>query len=109
MKILTRLCLFLLAGVLAACAAPTAEPETIEFTVTDPPAPAERIEVDLGTEVTLRITAAIDDRAHLHGYEIEKDLVAGEPTDLVFTADMAGTYEVESHVTDAVWINLVVK
>ena len=36
-------------------------------------------------------------------------LVTKGPTDLVFTADMAGTYEVESHVTDAVWINLFVK
>ena len=63
----------------------------------------------MGSELTLRITAAVDDSAHVHGYEIERDLPAGEPTDITFTASMAGTYEVESHTTDAVWLVLVVK
>lgn len=109
MKVLSRLFLVLVVTVLAACGSPSAPPETIEFVVSDPPAPTERIEVKLGAEVTLRITAPTDDHAHLHGYEVEADLPAGVPTDLTFTADMAGTYEVESHVTDAVWINLVVQ
>lgn len=109
MKILPRLLVALTALVLTACGTPTAPPQLIEFAVTDPPGPTERIEVPLGAEVTLRITTAIDDHAHLHGYEVEEFTVAGEPTDLIFTASMAGTYEVESHVTDAIWINLVVK
>ena len=109
MKTLARIVFPLVMLLVAACGAPSAPPQTVEFTITDPPAPTERIEVPLGAEVTLRLTAAVDDRAHLHGYEVEKDLPAGVPTDLVFTANMAGTYEVESHVTDAVWINLVVK
>ena len=94
---------------LLACAAPTAEPTTIELTVTDPPAVTRRVEVPLGAEITLRITTPADDRAHVHGYEIEQDLAAGVPTDIVFDATMAGTYEVESHVTDAVWLDLVIK
>ncbi|MHA6525167.1 hypothetical protein [Tessaracoccus sp. G1721] len=110
---MVRVLLNLISGAAAlgllACAAPTAEPLTIELTVTDPPAATRRVEVALGAEITLRITTPTDDRAHVHGYEIEQDLAAGVPTDIVFDATMAGTYEVESHVTDAVWLDLVVK
>lgn len=95
---------------LGGCTAPAAAPpQTVEVTITDPPGPPQRIEVQLGSEVTLRITTASNDKAHVHGYEIEEDIEAGTPTDIVFTASMAGSYEVESHVTNAVWINLVVK
>lgn len=111
MKILLRFLLALTAALLlAACGgAPSAPPQTITLNVTDPPAPAERVEVALGAEVTIEITTPTDDRAHLHGYEIEQDIPAGKQTALRFTASMAGTYELESHVTDAVWLNLVVK
>lgn len=94
---------------LAACTAPAAEPLTIELLVTDPPAATRRVDVPLGAEVTVRITVSSDDRVHVHGYEIERDLVAGVPTEIVFDATMAGTYEVESHLTDAIWLDLVVK
>ncbi len=103
------LLLFVTLGLVACGGATPAAPRTIELTITDPPAPAERVEVPLGTELTLRITTPTDDRAHVHGYEIEQDIPADTATDLVFTADMSGTYEVESHVTDAVWLNLVVR
>ncbi len=94
---------------LVACGAPSAPPQTVELIVTDPPAATRQVEVRLGAEVTLVITTPVDDRVHVHGYEIEKDIVAGEPTEVVFDATMAGTYEVESHVTDAVWLDLVVR
>ena len=101
--------LFALVAVSACGGATQAEPKTIVLTITDPPGPAITEEVPLGAEVTLRITTPADDRAHVHGYEIEKDIPAGQPTDVVFTANMSGSYEVESHVSDAVWLNLVVK
>ena len=94
---------------LSSCAAPAAAPLTIELVVTDPPAATRQVDVPLGAEVTLRITVPSEDRAHVHGYEIERDLVAGVPTEIVFDATMAGTYEVESHVTDAIWLDLVVR
>lgn len=94
---------------LSACGATAAAPQTVELIVSDPPAATRRVEIPLGAEVTLRITTPTDDRAHVHGYEIEKDLPAGVATDIVFEATMAGTYEVESHVTDAVWLDLVVR
>ena len=107
-KILILLTWAVLSG-LSACAAPAAAPLTIELEVTDPPAATRRVDVPLGAEVTLRITVPSEDRAHVHGYEIEQDLVAGVPTEIVFDATMAGTYEVESHATDAIWLGLGVK
>lgn len=111
MKPAARLLLVLIAtiGLVGCGGATSAPPQTIDLVVTDPPAPTLSVEVPLGAEVTLRITTPTDDRAHVHGYEIEEDLPAGQATDIVFTADMSGTYEVESHITDAVWLNLVVK
>lgn len=92
------------------CAAPAQVPaQTITVEISDPPGPTQRVEVQLGAEVTLRITTARDDRAHLHGYEVELDTKAGQPTDLVFKATMSGSYELESHLTNSVWLNVVVK
>lgn len=111
MKTLPRLLLAAMSALaVTACGAPPqAEPMTITLDVTDPPAPAERVEVALGAQVRIDITTPTNDVAHLHGYEIEKEIPAGVRTPLEFTASMAGTYELESHVTDAVWLNLVVK
>ena len=111
MKILARLAMVVLIGLSpTACGGVASAPsQTVELVVTDPPAETRRVEVSLGAEVTLRITTLVDDRAHVHGYEIEKDIAAGETVDIVFSASMAGTYEVESHVTNAVWLDLVVK
>lgn len=110
---MTRTILSLLTSALAvtlvACTSPAAAPQRVELVVTDPPAGTQEVEVALGAELTLVITTPVDDRAHVHGYEIEADIPAGEPTEIVFEATMAGTYEVESHVTDAVWLDLVVR
>lgn len=98
-----------LAVALVACGAPAAPPQTIDLVVTDPPAATRKVDIALGAEVTLVITTPVDDRVHVHGYEIETEIPAGVPTQVVFDATMAGTYEVESHVTDAVWLDLVVQ
>lgn len=93
---------------LVACGSPTAEPQTVELEITDPPPATQRIELNLGAEITMRITTARADHAHLHGYELEEFTEPGETIEWVFTADMAGTYELESHVTDAIWADVVV-
>ncbi|HMR50590.1 MAG TPA: hypothetical protein PKE40_15170 [Arachnia sp.] len=96
---------------LAGCASPGgAAPVTVELAV-----PAEGLgetrqqDIALGAPITLRITTAFDDEVHLHGYELTVTTVAGEPVDMVFDATMAGSYEVESHVTDEVYLKLVVR
>lgn len=109
MKNLLRIVLSLMVLTLVACGGPaSALPQTVELEITDPPAPTQRIELPLGAEVTMRITTAVEDHAHLHGYELEEYTQPGETIEWVFTANMAGTYELESHVTDAIWADVVV-
>lgn len=105
-RLLTAALLAILA--IGCSAAKPTPPQTIEVPVADPPGEAQRIEVPLGTEVTFKITTPNDDHAHLHGYEIERKIPAGETVAMTFTANMAGSYELESHVTDSIWVNLVV-
>lgn len=54
-----------------------------------------RIQVPLGETVTIRVTSDVDDHVHLHGYDVLADVRAGEPAELVFTADIPGVFEVE--------------
>ena len=84
---------------------------TVEVTVgvDDDPGRVERIA--LGSSVTLEITNPYeDDEFHLHGYDLSTgDTAADETATITFTADVAGTFEVESHVTDDVLVTLVVE
>jgi hypothetical protein len=38
---------------------------------------------------------------HLHGYNLEKEVVPGKGVRLPFTANIAGRFEVELHPTDS--------
>ena len=46
---------------------------------------------------------------HLHGYNIEKDVVPGQAVRMPFTANIAGRFEVELHPTDALLAVIEVK
>ncbi len=45
---------------------------------------------------------------HVHGYDLEKKVAAGVEATFEFTADTAGSFEVESHNTDKVLATLQV-
>ena len=95
---------------LVGCGSQSAKPVTVELEIgAEAPAEPQRIEVPLGAEVTLTGTSQITDVLHVHGYEREIDLVSGESYEDVFTADMAGVYEIETHDVLAVWATLVVR
>lgn len=109
LKLLRVVIMSFAVALLVACGGPTsAPPQTVELEITDPPAATSRIELALGAEVTMRITTATADHAHFHGYELEAITQPGEQIEWVFIADMAGSYELESHVTDSIWANVVV-
>jgi hypothetical protein len=48
---------------------------------------------------TVRILVTVDkaDEVHVHGYDIEKELGAGETGTIEFKADETGRFEVETH------------
>jgi heme/copper-type cytochrome/quinol oxidase subunit 2 len=54
-----------------------------------------RVQVPLGEEVTLRVTADVADEVHVHGYDLLAPVAPGQPAELAFTADVPGIFEVE--------------
>ncbi len=72
---------------------------------------ADRTEyVQAGEDVTLNITNPdAADEFHIHGIDLEQAVDAGVMATFNFTADTPGTYEVESHVTEAVLVVIVVQ
>lgn len=61
-----------------------------------------------GDEVSFEVESDIDEEVHVHGYDIEKELVAGKPTLISFPADIEGVFEIEVHGTEALIAELTV-
>ena len=68
-----------------------------------------RVEVPLGGEVVLRVTSDVADEVHLHGYDESGDVVAGQPGELRFHADIPGTFEVELEEAGTLLTRLLVR
>ena len=88
-----------------------AGPVEISVTVGVDSSPDRTVEVPLGAEVNVRLSNPdADDNFHLHGYDLSPgDTPKGETAIITFTADNAGVFEIESHVTDKVLINISIK
>ena len=67
-----------------------------------------RVPVPLGDRVTISITSDAPDEAHLHGYDVSADLVAGTPAELAFDATIPGVFELELHDAGTVLLTLQV-
>ncbi|MFD3699308.1 hypothetical protein ACFWUZ_24770 [Streptomyces sp. NPDC058646] len=84
---------------------------TVTLTVRDgkvSPAPA-RTELKRGERVALRVTSDRADTLHVHGYDQELALPAGQEATLVLTVDRTGLFEVETHESDLVLTQLLVR
>ena len=57
------------------------------------------ISVSEGDRVRLRITSDEPLEFHLHGYDLAKDVEAGEPAELPFDATITGRFEMENEQT----------
>lgn len=55
----------------------------------------QRVTVEQGRRVVIVVTADIEDEVHLHGYDLMRDVVPGEPTRIAFRATIPGRFEVE--------------
>ena len=58
------------------------------------------ITVTKGDRVRIVVTADAHDDMHLHGYDIEKPVEAGQPARFDFKANLEGQFEMESHVAE---------
>ena len=54
-----------------------------------------RVPVKLGSTVQMQVTADVADEVHVHGYDLMKDTVPGQPVTIEFTANVPGVFEVE--------------
>jgi hypothetical protein len=73
---------------------------------------ADRVEeVPLGSQVNITLTNPnADDEFHLHEYDLSTgDTPKGEAAVISFTADKAGLFDLESHVTDEVLVIISIK
>jgi hypothetical protein len=68
-------------------------------------------EVPLGAQVNITLTNPnADDEFHLHEYDLSTgDTPKGEAAVISFTADKAGLFDLESHVTDEVLVIISIK
>lgn len=72
------------------------------------PAPG-RTELKKGQRIELRVRADRADTLHVHGYDKEARLPAGRTTILTLTADRTGLFDVETHESDLLLTQLVVR
>jgi len=73
---------------------------TVMVGLDDSPSRVEKVK--LGQQVSLSMQSDQDEEYHLHGYDLEEKVAAGTEKTWDFTADKAGQFELESHVTDKV-------
>ncbi|MQY12084.1 hypothetical protein SRB5_22130 [Streptomyces sp. RB5] len=74
--------------------------------VTPPPG---RIELDRGDRVALVVTTDRADELHVHGVDASTALAAGRATTLSFTVDRTGLFEVETHESELILTQLLVR
>lgn len=86
---------------------PLSGPVQIDVVVGVDSSPTRIERVTVGSEITLNITnPKADDEFHVHGVDIEQEAKAGQMATINFTIDAAGTYEVESHITEEVLVTI---
>ena len=81
---------------------PVAQPKVITIRVVGgrPQGGIQRPKLEQGDKVVLVVRSDSGEAVHLHGYNLEKELVPGQPLRLPFTASIAGRFELELHPTD---------
>ncbi|GAA3179987.1 hypothetical protein GCM10010531_37540 [Blastococcus jejuensis] len=91
-------------------ASPTEDGQRIEVEVAGGQVTGDtgRVPVAAGEHVTLSITSDVADEVHVHGYDLDAELVPGTPAELTFDATIPGVFEVELHESGTVLLTLQV-
>jgi hypothetical protein len=66
------------------------------------------VKVKAGQSVLITAVSDKEDELHIHGYDKELELAPGKPASVKFTADVKGTFEVETHKSGKLVAKLVV-
>jgi hypothetical protein len=68
-----------------------------------------RVEAKKGDRVRIEISVDAPQEFHLHGYELSQAATPDRPAVFRFPAELEGIFELESHLSEAVIVNLVVE
>ncbi|RLP99937.1 hypothetical protein EAD98_01495 [Micromonospora sp. CV4] len=71
--------------------------------------PTGRVTVGKGELVRITVTSDVADELHVHGYDLGARLPAGTPASVEFRAEKTGLFEVETHESELVLFQLVVR
>ena len=66
------------------------------------------VKVRAGQTVLVTAVSDAEEELHIHGYDKELELSPGKPASVKFTANMKGTFEVETHKSGKLVAKLVV-
>lgn len=90
---------------------PAEDAEVFAFEITggqaDPP--LDRAVVEQGATVRIEVTSDQPDEVHLHGYDLSAPVGPGEQGVIEFVADRSGLFELETHETGLVLLQLQVQ
>jgi hypothetical protein len=90
---------------------PAADVELLEFEISggvaDPP--LSRVTVERGSTVRIVVASDAPDEIHLHGYDHQADVGPGEEGVIEFMADESGLFELETHHSGLVLLQLAVR
>lgn len=67
-----------------------------------------RVPVRLGSKVRIVVTSDVAEELHLHVYDVKKALTPGQPTEILFTADVPGQIELELEQSRTTLVRLVI-
>ena len=70
---------------------------------------AHRVKVAVGSAVRILVSSDVDDEVHVHGYDLESEISAGQSVTIDFTADQRGVFEVETHESGLLLLQLQVQ
>jgi hypothetical protein len=90
---------------------PDSNVELFEFEISSGSAdpPLDRVTVAQGVTVRIVVTADEADELHLHGYDLTAALEPGREAVLEFVADRSGLFELETHHSGLVLLQLAVR
>lgn len=67
-----------------------------------------RVKVTLGSKVRIVVTSDVAEELHLHVYDVRKVVTPGQPTEILFTADVPGQVELELEQSRTTLVRLVI-
>jgi hypothetical protein len=85
--------------------------EQLEITITGgvPDPPLSRVTFPRGTRMRIVVTSDEPDELHLHGYDLEAAIGPGEEGAIEFVADQTGLFELETHESRLVLVQLAIR